>query len=277
MSVLKDRLLYGSLLLVGTVGLILVDLCLPPDRPVGFFALGLSLASAAWIEHYRLCGGQSRSSQWAGVVWVVGILAADWSAIAFSRPEAHPFALLLLLLWPPLLSSRSFRRLPTREDLEELARTTLAFVYAVLPFLFMYRLRFAEEGLLWVLLALLLIKSNDIGAFFTGRAIGRTPLVPVSPNKTVEGSIGGIALGVGVALVFVQFLAPLTTGHAIAIGLLVGVAGQVGDLVESVFKRGMGAKDSGSLIPAFGGVLDLLDSLLLGGPVLFFYTLILVG
>lgn len=113
----------------------------------------------------------------------------------------------------------------------------------------------------------------DTFAFFVGHAIGRRRLAPsISPGKTVEGALGGLAGGVAgaflVRLVGMPQLAPL---HAAGLGLAVASMGIVGDLVESLLKRWAGAKDSGALFPGHGGMLDRLDSLLFGAPVLYYY------
>jgi phosphatidate cytidylyltransferase len=126
-------------------------------------------------------------------------------------------------------------------------------------------------------LALLLatVMIADTAAYFVGMAIGRTKLAPsISPGKTVEGGLGGLAGGGLASLVFVG-LSPLTIDPVVALllGSGVALAGAVGDLAESLFKRWAGVKDSGGLFPGHGGVLDRLDSLLLGAPVLYYYFL----
>ena len=121
--------------------------------------------------------------------------------------------------------------------------------------------------------------SGDTGAFYVGRALGRRPLCQaISPGKTLEGSLGGLAasllaslLGGGLAGL------PLPATHRALLGLALGAAGQVGDLCESLLKRSLAAKDSGTLIPGHGGLLDRLDSLLFSGPVLYLYLLVRGG
>ena len=130
----------------------------------------------------------------------------------------------------------------------------------------------------WLLVgALLTTKSCDIGAYFTGRAIGRHKMIPwLSPKKTWEGLAGGVvtAAAVGAALAHLSLNLPSESDHlpwwigAVG-GALVAVVGQAGDLAESAFKRDAGVKDSGSILPGMGGVLDVLDSPLLAGPVVY--------
>ena len=111
------------------------------------------------------------------------------------------------------------------------------------------------------------VKFCDIGAYFTGRFLGRHLWIPsISPKKTWEGFFGGIVLAVIVASLFAHFSAIMGIGRAIVFGVVAAVAGQLGDLLESMLKRDAGSKDSASLIPEFGGGLDLLDSVLVAAP-----------
>lgn len=123
----------------------------------------------------------------------------------------------------------------------------------------------------WVLAAVLLItKSCDIGAYFTGRAIGKHKLIPwLSPGKTWEGLIGGVAFAAGVSALALTpaSMASLHWGYALIVGVVLALVGQAGDLLASLFKRDAAIKDSGSSLPGFGGVLDVADSPLLSVPV----------
>ncbi|MBN2378113.1 MAG: phosphatidate cytidylyltransferase [Sedimentisphaerales bacterium] len=121
-------------------------------------------------------------------------------------------------------------------------------------------------------------KSCDIGAYFTGRFLGRHKWVPaISPKKTWEGLIGGIILAMIVASLFGRLSGIMSVTAALVFGLLIAVAGQLGDLLESMLKRDAGCKDSAGLIPEFGGVLDLLDSVIAAAPVAYFFLVIVAG
>jgi phosphatidate cytidylyltransferase len=138
------------------------------------------------------------------------------------------------------------------------------------------RLAPPERGGPWVeMLLLTTIMSADSAALFVGSAIGRHKLAPrISPGKTWEGLAGGLAGGVLGALIVRHFGLPwIPLTHAVVLALLVSVAGTAGDLAESLLKRWAGVKDSGALFPGHGGMLDRLDSLLLGAPVLYYYLL----
>ena len=126
------------------------------------------------------------------------------------------------------------------------------------------------SGHRWLLAALALVWAADSGAYFAGRRFGRRKLAPtISPNKTIEGAIGGLVAGVAVALAFGAFagatLAQLPLLALVAVATV--LASIVGDLVESLLKRQAGAKDSGTLIPGHGGVLDRIDGVLAALPV----------
>jgi len=133
------------------------------------------------------------------------------------------------------------------------------------------------DGGVCLLFFILVTKCSDIGAYSLGSLIGRHKMIPkVSPAKTWEGFAGAILLSTAVALVFSHYfgatkLGGMTLAHAAVLGPLMAVGAVVGDLVESVFKRDSGVKDSGSFFPGIGGILDLLDSLLFNAPLMFLY------
>lgn len=133
-----------------------------------------------------------------------------------------------------------------------------------------------EQGAWRVVLLLATIMTADAVAFFVGHTLGRHPLAPrISPSKTVEGAIGALLGGCAGALVVRAVgLHGLPAMHAVGLGALVAASGVAGDLFESLLKRWAGAKDSGALFPGHGGMLDRLDSLLFGAPVLYFYFLL---
>ena len=135
-------------------------------------------------------------------------------------------------------------------------------------------LRQLDEDGQWVFLAVFAAFANDTGAYFVGMAIGRTPLAPrISPGKTVEGSLGGLACGVAaIPLLSYALGLDIDVGPLIPLAVLVPVAAQLGDLAESLLKRGVGVKDAGVLVPGHGGVLDRLDSLLFVVPMVYYYA-----
>ncbi|ALV21151.1 MAG: phosphatidate cytidylyltransferase [Carnobacterium sp.] len=141
---------------------------------------------------------------------------------------------------------------------------------------FKYFLLIRSEGLPLLLLALFIVWATDIGAYLFGRQFGKHKLAPsISPNKTIEGSVGGIVSAIVVAgLFFMIYPLDFSLGWCMLLAAVISVAGQLGDLVESAFKRHYQVKDSGKLLPGHGGILDRFDSILFALPVLHLLTLI---
>lgn len=124
-----------------------------------------------------------------------------------------------------------------------------------------------------------LVMMTDTGAYYVGRAIGKRKLAPaISPGKTVEGAIGGFitAAATGPACKYI-FFPEIPLGDAIVLGVIIGIVGQIGDLAESLLKRGSGVKDSSNLFPGHGGMLDRLDSILFSAPVLYAYLNLVIS
>jgi phosphatidate cytidylyltransferase len=135
-------------------------------------------------------------------------------------------------------------------------------------------LRDSDVGMLLVLFLLAVVWSTDTSAYYIGKNFGKTKLLPlVSPNKTVEGAIGGLAGGLIASVAFkIFFFSSLTVFDAFFLPLILSATSQMGDLFESFIKRWAGVKDMGSLIPGHGGMLDRIDGLLFAAPVLYFYS-----
>lgn len=130
------------------------------------------------------------------------------------------------------------------------------------------------HGGTWVVLSMMLAWGSDTGGYFAGRAFGKHKLYEkVSPKKTIEGSIGGLATIVGMALAMhLLWMPELTVAHAIVLALIAGAIGQAGDLCISVIKRSTGVKDSGFIIPGHGGLLDRIDALMFTATVTWIYA-----
>lgn len=250
--------------------------------------LAIASALAAW-EFYRLAIGTGSVPLWGhGVVVSAAIPLAVWARYAgWWTPPISVVLLLVLELMAVALWVRGSQGRP----LEVVGITILGMLYTGGMLAFGYALRyhrFAIEpvaGALLVGFPLLLTWGTDTGAMFFGSNWGRAKLMPsVSPRKTLVGAIGGGVVAVLLTLAYVKFaLQPyarlsMPLASAIGFGLVVSLAGQVGDLVESMLKRQAGMKDSSQLIPGHGGALDRVDSLLFTLPVSFvLYDLVLVG
>jgi len=126
-----------------------------------------------------------------------------------------------------------------------------------------------------VLLFIAVVKCTDIGAYFTGLAIGKTKLIPaISPGKTIEGTLGSFVAGFAAVFVLNEGLdLGLEIEHRVALGLILPPVIGAGDLAESALKRALGIKDSSGLVPGHGGIADRLDSLLFAAPAVYYYLL----
>jgi phosphatidate cytidylyltransferase len=157
----------------------------------------------------------------------------------------------------------------------DIAYAALAFLY--IPFLLMHLvlLRQTPYGIQWLLVIMLIVMTNDSAAYYTGSAIGKRKLYPlVSPNKSVEGALGGLAGSIcGTLLARFTFFPQLTLRDALLTAIFIGIMGQAGDLFESLLKRSFGVKDSGTLFPGHGGVLDRLDSIIFAAPATYYYVI----
>jgi phosphatidate cytidylyltransferase len=149
---------------------------------------------------------------------------------------------------------------------------TLGTIYIPLSISYLVFIRRESLGPEWVLFVVCVIFAGDTAAYYTGTYWGKHKLCPaVSPGKTVEGAFGGLAANICIGLLFQIYFLPAFPLSAILIFcLVIGIAGQVGDLFESVLKRSAGVKDSGGLLPGHGGILDRIDALLFALPVAYF-------
>ncbi|MBI5887330.1 MAG: phosphatidate cytidylyltransferase [Deltaproteobacteria bacterium] len=153
---------------------------------------------------------------------------------------------------------------------------TFGVIYIALPFSYFILLRGMENGGRWILLLFTVIWANDTFAMLAGKTIGKHKLSPmISPGKTVEGAVGGLVGGGVAALLYNNFLSMgLGPGSILLLAAVIGIVGIFGDLFESVIKRAAGEKDSGTIIPGHGGMLDRVDSLVFAVPLLYYYLTI---
>ena len=240
--------------------------------------LGILAALAAW-ELGRIAreGGIRPLAAGVALAAAIPLLVQAWFEGVFAVPLSLAATVLVALLGAAI-----WRRGVDGRPLASVAVTVFAALYTGGTLAFAYGLRYhrftiaAEPatGTALLFFPIVLTWASDIGAYFVGRAVGRRKLIPaVSPGKTVEGALGGVAVTVIVAWAYVELVlrpvAGLTLRPAglVLFGLAISVAAQLGDLAESLLKREAGVKDSSHLIPGHGGVLDRLDSLFFVLPV----------
>jgi phosphatidate cytidylyltransferase len=234
------------------------------------FACLLALLSAIGIvEFYRMALAERKLE-----LWLAAVTGSALVFIPLSGNDKLIFTAIGLLFIG--FSFLFLFRISTIDiAAREVAYALLAFIY--IPFLLMHLvlLRQTSFGIQWLLVIMLIVMTNDSAAYYTGSAFGKHRLYPlVSPKKSIEGAIGGLigSLG-GTLLAKFTFFPQLTFCDAVATALGVGMVGQAGDLFESLLKRSFGVKDSGTIIPGHGGVLDRLDSILFAAPITYYYVL----
>lgn len=237
--------------------------------PVFYAVLCVVGLGMAW-EWAALMGIKARGSRAAYVAVTAALLAAAWLLRAYWLWFAGA-ALLWWLMALYMLAGypENFRRRPLR-------RWQLALIGQLLllpTLLCLAQLHAMPEGALRVLYVLFLVFAADVGAYLAGRNLGRRRLAPeISPGKTLEGALGGLGLGGLWALTAGSYVFAANNAAELAwilaLSLLVAAVSIVGDLTESMFKRMAGVKDSGTLLPGHGGLLDRVDSILAAAPVM---------
>ncbi len=167
-----------------------------------------------------------------------------------------------------------FLRSENPKALEGIALTLFVILYVGWFLSHFIKLRLMPGGIMWISYLLAVTKSSDIAAYAVGSIWGRHRLIKhISPKKSIEGTIAGLFASVGVSVAFTGHLpVAMTTLQLMGIGGVIGVVGQCGDLSESMIKRYCASKDSGVLVPGFGGLLDVLDSLLFTAPLFYFFV-----
>jgi phosphatidate cytidylyltransferase len=213
----------------------------------------------------------------AGLQWLEASHRGLWMRSDFGMlysPDRSPappeMAFAVFLLGAAMLAVMGKRQLG--DVLAGLAADSAAMVLVALPFSFVVRLHGLHPlGPRVLLFLLVLLWVGDTLAYFAGRAIGRHKLAPeISPGKTWEGAAANLAGSALVGLAAARWIA-VPPAHLLAVAVLANLAGQLGDLTESAYKRSAGAKDSGTLLPGHGGMLDRLDSLIFAAPVVWYY------
>jgi phosphatidate cytidylyltransferase len=197
------------------------------------------------------------------MLWIV-LLPGEYfdyaSAGSISKMNAVYLAILIILSITVMTKNRF--------HFDEAAFAVLSALYVGVGFYYMIATR--EAGLVYLFYVLFVIWGTDTGAYFVGKSLGKRKLWPdISPNKTVGGSVGGILVALAIALLFAAFTElDMPTWKLLIVTVLLSVSGQMGDLVQSAFKRHYGVKDSGRILPGHGGILDRCDSWLFVLPLI---------
>ncbi len=264
---MKTRAITGFFFIVVLVGAVLLG----PYVFVPFFAL-IGLLSVR--EFYGLV--RSSTTMPLGLA---GLLASSMLIGLFGLYFLNIIplvgTLIALIGFINIFISALFRK--TLNPIQDISYTLMGILYAAVPFTFFIALGFLEGGFNgYIPLGfLILLWTNDTGAYLSGRSFGRRKLFErISPNKTWEGFFGGVLLAVLVALNLAQYFAALTRIEWVVVAVIIGVFGTLGDLVESMLKRSLGVKDSGSILPGHGGFLDRFDGLLVAAPLVYLFLMV---
>ncbi len=268
MSNLVSRVLTAVVAIPPLVALILWDQRLP------FGALVVLCSAVGMMEFTAmLLPGMARAER----AIIVAVGAALTMALAL-RPEMAVIWILAALIVGATIVLLRPGEIPGSGARLGIVVLGMLYVGALTAALALLHRQLAD-GPLWVLVVLAATFSNDTGAYFAGRALGRHKLYPaISPAKTVEGAVGGLVSCV--CLLFLAratFFPALSVADCLLVAIPASVLGPIGDLVESMLKRSAGVKDSGHLIPGHGGILDRLDALLFVGAWVYAYATHLRG
>ncbi len=283
MPAMKPRIIFGSVMISAVVALLVLDGWLesaadsPATSPLVALPtalVALLLAAKAFLELERMAAAAGAAiMRLSGLpaTLAVATLPYWWRLISRPGSPAAALAVLLIAAWAVFIEQMVRRH----DAFARIGATLLAVTYLGVGTALILHVR-VWLGIPALALFLLVVKSTDIAAYFVGSACGRHKLFPaLSPGKSWEGLAGGLAAGTGVAMLAAWLLAMLpggepleamSVGAAALFGLAVAAAGQFADLCESLLKRSANVKDSGAAVPAFGGVLDIIDSPLLAAP-----------
>jgi phosphatidate cytidylyltransferase len=291
---LRWRLILGTLFIAGIIALCWWDHRLQPPGMI-LLPLALVLSMLASREILWLASGRDLNPcprmVYLGNFLIVGsnLVSVLWPGSGSPDPLGRmgwPLAALALMVLAAFCVEMRRYEGPGHV-MEQLTTAIFALCYVGLLFTFLAQLRLVG-GVAALASLVIVVKMGDTGAYTVGRLIGRNKMAPVlSPGKTIEGAIGGLMFACLGSWIAVERLTPLMRPALpvappawgwLAYGLIVGIAGLLGDLAESLIKRDLGRKDSSDWMPGFGGVLDVLDSILFAAPVAYLcWALELVG
>lgn len=281
-SELRTRFIFGPAMLLLVAAIYVLDLRAAFGGPQGLLsAVVLGLLAVVGADEYGAmlkAGGFPVARRFLRGMTLALSAAAVFLGWQQLDRELYPLVIFTVVLLFPL-AVQSLREREIHKGLERQALTLLGFV------LISWQMYLAQgiclRHLPSLLFVLLVCKGGDIGAYLVGVAIGKTKLIPhVSPGKTVEGAAGSLVFSVGIALALWGPLLDdlgLRWWQVLLAGVGLNLTTQIGDLIESLLKRRCGVKDSSTLLPAHGGVLDLIDSLLFSFSLWFLVLILLTG
>jgi phosphatidate cytidylyltransferase len=235
-----------------------------------FFALGERMGFRAYRLWTCLAAIGITAQQWYAAQSASILMPPD-SIYNVRAPRVSLDMVLVLFITGAAVIALASRR-PLAEVFSSVSVSAAGLVVVVIPFSAVVRLHGVDlVGPQLLLFTLALVWVGDSAAYFVGKGFGRMKMSPqLSPNKTWEGAAANLFGALLVAVLFGHWM-KIETVHVLAMAALASVAGQVGDLFESAFKRGAGVKDSGTILPGHGGILDRIDALILAAPAVWYY------
>jgi len=256
-----------------------------------FILLIALLALAGLVEFYGIAEKRGMASfKISGVIGGLLLMVGTFMNLtghvgtSGSPARVNDFETGFLILFVLGLCVRQFVSKSNVAGITAIATTLFGLMYVPWLLNFIQKISFfpfpvgspADAGKYFLLYFILVTKFSDMGAYAVGSLIGKHKMIPrISPAKSWEGFFGGILVSTGASVAFVYFFGAKMVGmnylHATILGVILSIAAVIGDLIESLFKREAGVKDSGSLFPGIGGILDLLDSLLFNAPLMYLY------
>jgi phosphatidate cytidylyltransferase len=243
-----------------------------------FFTLGERMGMHAFRNWTMLCAvGLFYAQYAAGMVETHSLSGGILLIRDAARGAVSTELVLLIFLFGSVAIGLATRR-PLHDVLPSMSISSAGMLFVALPLSYLVRINEIDrDGRQLVLFTLCLIWAGDILAYIVGRSLGHLPMAPVlSPKKTWEGAIANVIASLLVAVFFARWL-KIETVNLLVIAGLANIAGQMGDLIESAYKRGAVVKDSSSLLPGHGGMLDRVDSLILAAPVVWVAWQFIVG
>lgn len=274
MSTLKTRIILGTAMLVAFCGIIYIDYAF--DSDIGLGVLGVLAGAICLFEFYNIVEKKDFAPfKVSGIIGGIIVFSGSWlSAYGEGLKPIYSCILFPIVFW--LFFVQALKR-GIDDTIKNISVTVFGIIYICFFLSFIMLIRHMPNGLSVILIVLLLTKGGDIGGYLFGRKFGRHKFSSFSPNKTIEGASFALfcSLMIAVGLNALPGMRVLPFYLIVPFGLLVGASGIIGDLIESIIKRDMAVKDSSSTIPAFGGLLDILDSLLISIPVAYFFLIII--
>jgi len=235
----------------------------------GFFLL---LSLLCLNEFYSLIKQIGISPNQATGMLGGSVIYVSFALVTANDALYHQWPFLIVIVITAIFAQELFKKTPA--PFTNLAYTFLGLILTIIPFTFFHALAYLQGdfNFHFPLAFLLMLWSNDTGAYLSGMAFGKHKLFERhSPKKTWEGFIGGVAISAGAAFIISRFFVELECQQWVIMAILIGTIGTMGDLVESMFKRSINVKDSGGILPGHGGLLDRFDGLFLAAPIVYSY------